>query len=71
MLPSKKLSKGGAHAALVLNAGAAPTAEQRRAEVCLRCGAKRVPHSSIVVRCAEGRNVEAPLCGACSRRMSR
>lgn len=70
MLPNKELSKGGAHAALVLNAGA-PTAEQRRAEVCLRCGAKRVPHSSIVVRCAEGRIVEAPLCGACSRRMSR
>lgn len=71
MIPNKELSKGGAHAALVLNAGATPAAAQRRPEVCLRCGQKRVPHSSIVVRCAEGRIVEAPLCGACSRRMSR
>lgn len=72
MIPNKELSKGGAHTALVLNAMAsAPVITSRRAEVCLRCGMKRVPHSSIVVVRAEGRIEEAPLCGACTRRMSR
>jgi hypothetical protein len=71
MLPQKSLSRGGAHAALMLNAGASPADAAPRAEVCLRCGLKRVPHSSIVIVCAEGRTVEAPLCGRCARRMSR
>lgn len=67
MLPAKELTRGGARSALSFNAaGSAP-----RAEECMRCGLKRVPHSTIVVVCAEGRTVEAAICGSCTRRMGR
>lgn len=73
MLPQKSLSKGGAHAALVLNARAA--APRRVRDICMRCGLTRVVHSSIVVVATDfdggDRIVEAPLCGNCTRRMER
>jgi hypothetical protein len=75
MLPSKEFAKGGAHAALMLNAFVAETAPARRVtDACTRCGLVRVVHSSIIVIAAEvdgSRIVEAPLCGSCTRRMSR
>lgn len=77
MLPQKTLSKGGAHAALILNAqaGVLPAARPpRHRDVCMRCGLMRAVHSSIVVIATEvdgDRIVEAPLCGGCTRRMSR
>jgi|GEM_PF-5892393 len=71
MLPNKELVKGGAHAALLLNATATDFEPAAKREACMRCGRVRAVHSTIVVRCAEGRTVEAGICGACTRRMSR
>lgn len=69
MLQRKSPPDDAARGALVRNAVAVAAP---RAEVCMRCGLMRVPHSSIVIVCPEeGLAVEAPICGNCTRRMSR
>jgi hypothetical protein len=77
MLQTKNsISKDSAHFALIRNALASAEINSLRGipkppEVCQRCGLVRAVHSTIVVHCIEGRTVEAPLCGRCTREVGR
>lgn len=68
------LPEESAHLALMFNAAEVQASQVRGVprlpQSCMRCGRMRAVFSSIVVRCAEGNVVEAPLCGSCTRRMS-
>ncbi|MGB8509799.1 MAG: hypothetical protein WCD76_15555 [Pyrinomonadaceae bacterium] len=70
------LTEDGARLALMRHAAAVAGTDSirglpKKPEACQRCGLVRAVHSTIIIHCIEGRTVEAPLCGRCSREMSR
>jgi len=74
MLQHSQSTSCDAERALLRNACAAVNVQSgtpNKREVCQRCGQLRHVFSTIPIRCA-GQGIEfAPLCGACTRRMSR
>lgn len=74
MLQHTRSTTCNAGRALLRNAYAAANVQTHtssKREVCQRCGQMRHVISTIPVRCAEGRTELAPLCGACTREVSR
>lgn len=67
MLPNQTLSKGGALAALTLNAQAGERAPGPARDACMRCGEVRPVALSIPVRCVGEDRVEyATFCKTCA-----
>ena len=74
MLQHTRTATCDSERALLRNAGAAAnvqTGTPNKREGCMRCGQVRHVISTIPVYCVEGCIVLAPLCGCCTREVSR
>jgi hypothetical protein len=74
MLQHTRSTTCDAERALLRNAGAAAnvqTGTPNKREACMRCGQLRHVISTIPVWCVEGCLVLAPLCGRCTREVSK
>ncbi len=74
MLQHTRSTTCDAERALLRNAGAAANVQTdtpNKREACLRCGQMRHVISTVPIFCVEGCIVLAPLCGRCTREVSK
>jgi len=74
MLQHTRATTCDAQGALLRSAGVAANVQPdtpNKRDVCMRCGQMRHVISTIPVHCAEGCLVLAPLCGRCTREVSK